>query len=213
MNILLDGLPDHVDVAGRYVRIVTGYRAGVRFERIIKGRGDNVEKLREALSLYFPGESFQTWEQSPAVDALLWFYRCGNDEETSDEEDDDGPVSKYRAFDFRYDSGLVYAAFMQAYRIDLIKNNIHWWQFKALFDALPDDTRLVKTIGYRTAEVPAGATDEQRQRIEDLRRAHALPEDADQKQLKTDLEKILRAGGNPAALLEGGAAYGIGRDP
>lgn len=213
MEFLIDDLPDSVVVTGRQVPIETCFRAGIRFERIINGKADNMQKLEEAIRLYFPGQHFAPRDMPDAVDALLWFYRCGKDPPTEAEAAEAAAKrSPYRAFDFQHDAGMVYAAFLQAYRIDLTKQNIHWWQYRALFESLPDDTRLVKVIGYRTAEVPDGATEEQRQRIEKARSDHALPEDADLKQLKTDLENILRHGGNPAVLLEGGAANGLRRN-
>lgn len=210
MNILLDGLPSEVDINGRSVRINTDYRAGLKFEKLLNDRRRNeLDTLLDSVSLYFPGEQFSDQDAGAVVDAMLWFYRCGD---TDPIEDQDGAGGEERAFDIDYDAGLVYSAFLQAYGIDLVTEKLHWWQFRSLFDSLPDSTRLIQIIGYRTAEVPENATDKERQRIEKLRRAHALPEDAGQKQLKTDLEKILRSGGNPSAVIEGGASDGIRRD-
>ena len=213
MDILLDGLPSTVDINGRPVRINTDYRAGIRFESIINDcRKDNRQKLEEALGLYFDMSGLYADDIEPAVDQLLWFYRCGKEAAACGDNDPDGARNAERSFDFHHDAGYVYAAFIQAYGIDLIHENIHWWQFRALFDSLPDDVQLVRIIGYRIAEVPAKATAEERQRIEKLKRAYALPLDADQAQMQTDLEAILMNGGNPAALLEGGAANGIRRN-
>lgn len=202
MNILLDGLPRSVLVAGREVPIETGYRTGIRFERLLRdGRLSNPEKLRRALSLYFCPGSVNPVEYPAAVDALIGFYRCGASPAPRGEEED-APPKEDPVYDYEHDAGYIYAAFMQAYHIDLAqKPETHWWQFKALFQSLPADTMLMKIIGYRTAKVPSNATAEQRQRIEELKRLYALPLDADRQRLKTDLEAILLRGGNPAALL------------
>ena len=48
---------------------------------------------------------------------------------------------------------LIYAAFMQQYHIDLLTVNLHWYEFKSLFDGLTENTQLIKVIGYRTTEI------------------------------------------------------------
>lgn len=202
MNLLLDGLPRAVQIAGRDVPIKTGYKTGIRFERILMSPlKSNAEKLEEALRLYFrPGDIWPE-EIEEAVDAIIRFYRCGAEKPPSvpggAEGSTRGPV-----YDYEHDAGYIYAAFRQAYHIDLTAENLHWWQFRALFQALPEDTMMMKIIGYRTAKVPPGASTEQRQRIEELKRLYALPLSADQQQLTTDLTAILMAGGNPTALLD-----------
>lgn len=51
--------------------------------------------------------------------------------------------------DWEVDADLIYAAFLQAYGIDLLTADLHWHRFRALFDALPDDTLMVKVIQWR----------------------------------------------------------------
>lgn len=216
INFLVDGLPESVDIMGVSVPIVTGYRASVRFEKVLRRQGaDPEDVLDEALRIYFPGFVFNGAERDAAVDAIIWFYLCGKETPKEDEEAEGYDPTKPKSFDYDHDAGYVYASFKQAYDIDLLKEDIHWWQFRALFDSLPEDTMLMKVIGYRTAKVPSGASAETRQRIEELRRAFELPLDADLEELKTDLEDILMKGGNPAALLakqQEVRGHGIRRD-
>lgn len=47
------------------------------------------------------------------------------------------------------DGDYIYAAFMQAYHIDLISTDMHWHKFLALMNGLPDSTRLSAIMGYR----------------------------------------------------------------
>lgn len=202
MNLLLDGLPSSVRIAGRDVPIETDYRAGLRFEQILKDyKLSNRAKLDKALGLYFGPESLRPGEYEEAVEAILWFYRCGA--APPPRSYGDGGQGEGPAYSYEHDAGYIYAAYMQAYHIDLAVENIHWWQFRALFQSLPADTMFMKIIGYRTAKVPAKATPEQRQRIEELKRVYALPLDADQQKLTTDLTDILMNGGDPSALLGG----------
>lgn len=207
MNLLLDGLPEEVEIAGQKVPISTDFRTGVLFEEaLLDPQLDNLDKLQTALSLYFPGVRFDVDTVEEAFRALVWFYRCGSDpEETTeaaaDEDAEESGPPEDPPFSYEYDADYIYGAFMQAYGLDLACTTLHWWQFRALFRSLPEDTQLVKIIGYRTMKLPAKMPKEQRQHYERLKRIYALPASADRQQLESDLNRLLMNGGNPAALL------------
>ena len=61
-----------------------------------------------------------------------------------------------RLFDFAQDAPYIYAAFRQAYGIDLYREHgrLHWWAFLALFQALPEDTRMREIISIRARPIP-----------------------------------------------------------
>ncbi|SQF67896.1 bacteriophage Gp15 family protein [Streptococcus dysgalactiae] len=56
-----------------------------------------------------------------------------------------------KVIDFRLDAEFIYASFMQAYQINLLKeqNKLSWIEFKALLNALPDDTIMQRIIAIR----------------------------------------------------------------
>lgn len=58
---------------------------------------------------------------------------------------------------FEQDAPFIYAAFRQAYGIDLFQEQgkLQWWEFVALLGALPSDTRLSDIIDIRIRPVPA----------------------------------------------------------
>lgn len=147
-----------------------------------------------------------------AISKMIWFYRCGTDPAETTEEDATDSSDKDPPFSYEYDADHIYSAFMQAYGLDLARHPLHWWQFRALFRSLPEETQLVKIIGYRTMKIPAKASKEQRQHYEHLKRVYALPQSADRQQLESDLNSLLMNGGNPAVLLTGGEGHGIRRD-
>ena len=215
MNLLIDGLPETVEVCGKSVPIETGFRTGILFEEMIQDITlDDIEKLQTALGLYFPGVRFATstaaWE---ALGRAFWFYRCGEDpaETTSPGEDPEGDAAP-PPFSYEHDADYIYAAFLQAYSIDLARHALHWWQFRALFRALPEDTQIMKIIGYRTMKIPAKMPKEHKQHYQRMKRLYALPRSEDRQQLESDLSTLLMNGGNPAALLAGGEGHGIRRD-
>lgn len=59
-------------------------------------------------------------------------------------------------FDFQQDSDLIYAAFMQAYGIDLHDEigRLRWEKFLALFKGLPDETEFRQVVKLRATPVP-----------------------------------------------------------
>lgn len=79
--------------------------------------------------------------------ALFRFYRCDKEE-----KDTDTKTNGQRAYDFSYDSDLLYASFRKQYGINILTEEMHWFEFMALFNALDDDTIMAKAIRYRTQD-------------------------------------------------------------
>lgn len=209
MNLLIDGLPEDVEIGGQTVKIETDFRTGILFEEMIRDVTlSDTEKIQTALELYFPGVYFDGIEViQEALDRLFWFYRCGEEpqEMTGSEEDaEEGGENDNPPFSYEYDADYIYAAFLQAYKIDLARHSLHWWQFRALFRALPEDTQIMKIIGYRTMKIPAKLPKEQKQHYQRMKRIYRLPQSEDRQQLESDLSALLMNGGNPSALLNGG---------
>lgn len=85
-----------------------------------------------------------------------------------------------KTVDFRYDSGYIYAAFMQTYGIDLYEcaDTLQWCKFIALFSALPDDTAISQIMSIRGRELPAPdrTNREEIQHLTELKLIYALPQ-------------------------------------
>ena len=106
-----------------------------------------------------------------------------------------------KAIDYKKDTGLLYAAFMQAYGMDLYeqRGKLHWVKFVTLLNNMPDDTRLSKVMGYRVSKIPP-ATKYNRQevmRLKELRDIYRLEErpDAVQDRINNTLAGIFGAFG------------------
>ena len=74
--------------------------------------------------------------------------------------------SMVQSFSWSKDAGMIEAAFLQNYQIDLMEEQgkMHWTKFKALFDGLSDNTRLIKIIQIRQT-TPSAVTKEEWPRI------------------------------------------------
>lgn len=84
-----------------------------------------------------------------------------------------------KSFDFNQDHGLLMAAFLQVYNIDLKTASIHWWDFMELFGALPEGTHLMKVIEIRNKPIPKKGDRKYINGIRKLKRIYSLekPED------------------------------------
>lgn len=78
------------------------------------------------------------------------------------------------AFDYRCDAPYIVAAFQQAYGIDLTREKLHWFRFRALFAALPEDTLMAKIMGWRSADL-ADYEGSMREHYAALKERFALP--------------------------------------
>lgn len=101
-----------------------------------------------------------------------------------------------KSFDYVQDSELIYAAFYQAYHIDLIEEQgkLHWWKFSSLLNALPSDTRFSEIVSIRTRPVPAPTkyNEQERQNLMRLKREYALSMTSEEReeQLQNSLRQV-----------------------
>lgn len=198
MNLILDGLPEVVEIAGTSVKIDTSFRTGIIFEEMLSDPElPDEDKLLTMLELYYPGIVFDETTIREAIEKIFWFYRCGSEPRQTTGGDEGGET----VFSYEYDADYIYAGFMSAYRIDLAKETLHWWQFRALFRSLPEDTQIMKIIGYRSMKISPKLSKEQKEHYKRMKRMYALPERYEQTKAESDLTEILMNGGDPSALL------------
>lgn len=83
-----------------------------------------------------------------------------------------------KAFDFVQDSPLIYAAFYQAYGMDLVdqQGKLHWWKFQSLLNGLPSNTRFSEIVSIRMKPIPAPTkyNQEEREELMRLKAVYAL---------------------------------------
>ena len=206
MNVLMDDLPCTITIAGIGIPINTDYRTGILFEQTLSDPAmPDDEKLITILQLYYGDGVFPLLEDmdtvQEALNGIMWFYRCGADETAGSETEED-TSGKDPPFSYEHDAGYIYAAFMEAYGIDLTKNRLHWWQFRALFLGLPETVLFCKIMGYRTMEIPARMPKAQKRFYQRMKRIYKIPEPAEQIRLEKEMEAILAQGGDISQLIK-----------
>lgn len=81
--------------------------------------------------------------------------------------------------DLNQDAEFLYASFIQAYGINLIKEQgeLHWYEFKALLNGLPEDTIIKQIIHIRSYEPGKHDSEEYKKQMKDLQDFYRLEVD------------------------------------
>lgn len=199
MNILIDALPETVLVCRKKYEIRTDFRFSMLFEILMQDNAiEPKEKTKRAIELYYP---VPPQNYAEAVNALLWFYKCGK-EENPVKQKMAARKAKTRVYSFDYDDDYIYAAFMTQYGIDL--NDIeymHWWKFRAMFNSLTNQNEFVKIMEYRSMDIKGDMPKEQKEFYKKMQKLHALPTARDEDEKLNDIEQALINGGNLSGLL------------
>lgn len=197
MNLLIDQVPEWVSIGGKRYDIRTDFRISVLFELLIQDdRFSEEEQTARALALYF----YELPEDlTAAVRSIMWFYRCGQDE---DKRSRSVKSNSKRVYSFEHDAGYIYAAFMTQYHIDLQDiEYLHWWKFRAMFQSLSRQTEFVRIMEYRSVEINDKMSDGQKDFYRRMKQMYALPRADGEEKRQTAIEEALMSGRGLAGIL------------
>lgn len=187
MNILIDLLPDTVDVEGNRHSINTDFRIGILFEELMQSSEfTDEDKGYMALQLYY--------EVIPdnielAVKQMLWFYKCGKEDK---EVTGGSNISQSEIYSFTHDDDYIYSAFLDQYGIDLQDiEDLHWWKFKAMFKSLKEDNKISKIMGYRSMTISNDMSDGDKKFYKQMKQIYALPDSRTQEEKEIDFDNAL----------------------
>ena len=190
MNILIDLVPESVEIDRTEYKIRTDFRVSILFEMMMQDEElSNEEKLLKALELYYPIIPDNVEE---AIDKIKWFYRCGKDIVKSNNESHGESVKIY---DYEYDDDYIYSAFLSQYNIDLqdIKH-LHWWKFKAMFKSLNEDNKIVKIMQYRSIDLSEIKDKEQNAYYRKMKKLYNIPRSTGEVEKIRAIEEALMKG-------------------
>ena len=175
MNILIDYLPTSFVINNKTYEFNCGFRESIIFTLMMQDDSlTDEEKILGALKLYYPIIPKDT---EKALEKIYWFYSKGNIEEDNKKVKQGKRIFKRnnkKAYDFEVDSDLIFTAFMSQYNINLNKENLHWWEFLALFNSLNDDNEIVKIMNYRTIDLTSIEDKKERKMYSDLQKYYSL---------------------------------------
>jgi len=168
MNILVDALPETVTIDGEEYPINYDFKSCLR---IILAFEDNSlapqEKQTVMLANLYPKMPDNI---EAATERAGWFLNGGRENE--EEQEITGP----RVYSFAKDASYIYAAFRQTHGIDLQKENLHWWEFLALFMDLGSETMFCQLVSLRKRIKEGTATDDERKMAQSMGELIEVPE-------------------------------------
>jgi hypothetical protein len=166
MNILLyDGLPE--DYKG--IPLSTDFRNMINVDLLLQEEeGDESKRFYLALHQLYEDIPKDT---NKALEGLMWFYSRGKSV-TGDSSDE----SPEKGFSFSQDANLIYSAFFNTYGLSLSTvEYLHWWEFMALFEGLPEDTMIKRVMYWRTVDLDdPDMSKTERKHIQKMRKLFAL---------------------------------------
>lgn len=180
LNLLMDILPEYVNIDGEEYFIDTNFRNGIIFEKIAFSDIPIKNKVAQLLPIFYT-------EQMPrnttvAMETIIGFYSCGVEtkKDTAPQRRKNGNVvlKPKMIYDYFHDAPYIYAAFLGNYGIDLTDiEYLHWWKFHALFRGLPSSAKIVEIMGYRGTDLGRIKSKSEQERIARMKEIYALPQE------------------------------------
>lgn len=172
MNLLIDPLPKFVVVESEEYPILTDYRDWILFDQLIRtDKIDEDDKPLQMMQWYV--DKIPNNITAGSV-PLLNFYNLG---QTLSKPGAEKAKSELRPsseiMDYNADAGRILAAFRDCYGIDILRVEMHWWEFRALLDNTSQDTAFKTVIGYRAADTK-GMSKHQKEFYGKMKKLYAL---------------------------------------
>lgn len=195
MNILIDKLSTILKNRVGDIDFNTNFRIGMLFEMLMQDRNIPKEiKVIQAIKLYYPHPE-QITDIEKAYDDIIWFYTCGKSDFNNNKKDEEEKTTKKkdksakdeRIYDYEYDDGYIYSAFIQQYGMDLQEiEYLHWWKFKSMFNGLNKDTKIVEIMEYRAIDLGKIKDKDEKNRYKKLKKIYSLPDMRTEAQKEAD---------------------------
>ena len=185
-------LPYFVFLDNKKYKINVDFRKMISFEKKIQDKSvSKAEKIKYGITQFYPffykDINFYYLIQNPklykeACDKLVWFYKCGREDYLAKKSESKGtPLNQ--VFSYEYDDEAIFSAFYRM-GIDLTKDKVHWWKFKALLKNLLDEEPFEKIKSYR-------AYTGEDKKIRELKEYYQLPlPESEQKRLDALYESL-----------------------
>lgn len=181
-NILLDKLPK---ITPNGFKIQTDYKNVIKFELLMQDNDIDPEmKIALSLQLFYD----EVVDVEKQINDIIWFYRCGKEVKTSQNKENNNKIKQIYSYEF--DAGYIYSAFLEQYNIDLQKSDMHWWKFKALFESLNKNIKIVEIMGYRALDIGQIKDKEERKYYSKLKKQYELPDMRSDEEKESDFGKL-----------------------
>lgn len=202
MGFLTEQPPKFLNVDDMEYPIDSDFRTILHYNQQLKTINDeDIEGIIQCMGLVF----YKTIPQNliGAIQALNWFIRCGQNEKKKRPSNKLLGLNSNQPFDFETDGEMIFSAFKRndVYGIDLHEiTYLHWWEFIAMLDDLPNSVKLSRVMEYRTIDTTnKNLSKEARDVYAALQRYYKIQVEKDQR--NEELIKALKEGRDPSPYL------------
>ncbi|MBR2916391.1 MAG: hypothetical protein IKC07_02160 [Clostridia bacterium] len=163
--------PTSLLISGREYKIRTDFRIWIKISEIFSNMDLHpADKIIKIFSLIFTTDALPS-SIDDAIKSIGEFLSP-----FSSMEEEKGERGGKASFSFSHDGGLIYAAFLSQYGIDLTSAHLHWWRFLALLFSL-EDCKFTEIVKIRALDLSAIKDTNQKRFIRKLKRLYRLPSD------------------------------------
>ncbi len=186
MKIRLVEYPETVNIDGREYAINTDFSVWIEIEQqMLKRKRSSGEGLARVFTLAYPNlpDSFMD-----AVRGIIWFYSEGSDGQSEYSKERTVTVCDLKA-DFEY----IRAGFLSEFGIDLMKCDMHWWQFRRMLSCLGEDCKFSKIVSYRCTDTSRIKNRELKKFYERMKKRYKLPDERTPEEKEADIAQMLES--------------------
>ena len=196
-NVILDELPETVEINGREYPIITDFKSWLEFTRILSRRDVDEFDVIEALETVF--DEIPNEEPAEMIRVLIGFLRAERPKDRKPDEPvlmrdiaEEQPAEP-QIVDYDHDAAYIYAAFVQEYGINLITDKLHWFEFMALFSGLSKHCRITEIMGYRAVSDSeySKMSKSEKAHIRKMKKVHALPDNRTAEEIENEFANSL----------------------
>lgn len=185
MNMIIDELSVILKDRVGNVEFNTDFRVSILFEMLMQDKSiKNRDKIIQSLKLYYP-KLEQITDFEKAIEDILWFYQCGKELANSNKRNKEN--NNKQIYSYEFDDSYIYSAFLQQYNIDLQDiEYLHWWKFKAMFESLGQNIKIVEIMGYRGMDLRKIKDKSEKEKYKKLKEMYKLPDMRTKEQKEAD---------------------------
>ena len=149
MWLTREELPKAIVIDDREYPVDTDFRSWIRVALILEDPNIDDRFKLPIISTYLnlDDRAFMKETEENIFNGLLIFFNLGREPKKSQSE------SKEVAYKYDYDWPLILSAFRQQYQIDLLTEDLHWFEFKSMFDAIGKPTLFNSVMGWRVQDI------------------------------------------------------------
>lgn len=145
MSFLTDDLPHSIKVCGKDYIINTDFKVFLKVSTIAEDRNLNDKnKIVRIVSEVFKGYPLPP-SLTETISGIMEFYHGAKSTEKKHSESG----KSNRIIDYEEDAGMIWAAVLAQYGIDLTEVQLHWWKFIELLSSLSGEHKLLRVMHYR----------------------------------------------------------------